>query len=61
VATLGYEQIDIAEGDVVVVPAGTLHAVTASAEPIECLTIEPCGIRFFDQDGMEYPAPDVMA
>jgi quercetin dioxygenase-like cupin family protein len=59
-AVLGEDEVEVLAGDVVVIPAGTLHTFLAGSDGFECLTVEPRGIRFFDDAGVEYEMPEVM-
>lgn len=61
IAFVGDDEASVYEGDVIIVPAGELHAFAAVTDSFEVLTVEPVGIRFFDEDGAEYEAPAVMA
>jgi quercetin dioxygenase-like cupin family protein len=59
-AFLNDDRIEVSAGDVVVVPAGTLHSFEAGPDGLESMTVEPAGIRFFDPDGHERPMPSLM-
>lgn len=61
IAFVGDDEGAVHEGDVIIVPAGELHTFAAVTDSFEVLTVEPVGIRFFDEDGAEYDAPAVMA
>lgn len=56
--SIGFESIEVGEGDTVIIPPGAVHQVTATSdEPLEAMLIKPNGIRFFDPDGQEMPSP----
>ncbi|MDQ6795014.1 MAG: cupin domain-containing protein [Chloroflexota bacterium] len=45
------ELIDLAEGDVLLIPAGALHSFEA-LERFDGLAVYPSGVRSFDEDGV---------
>ncbi len=61
VATLDGEEVALRPGDTLIVPPGVVHELVGSGEePFECLTCEPAEIQFFESDGREREAPEVM-
>jgi quercetin dioxygenase-like cupin family protein len=58
--TLDGQTIPFAAGDAIIIGAGTLHELEAGQDGMECITVEPVGIRFFDPDGREHPTPELM-
>jgi quercetin dioxygenase-like cupin family protein len=60
VVTLDGAPHDFAAGDAIVIGAGTVHGMEAGPDGMECITVEPVGIRFFDPEGNEHPTPPLM-
>jgi quercetin dioxygenase-like cupin family protein len=60
VVTLDGAPHDFTAGDAIVISAGTVHGMQAGADGMECITVEPVGIRFFDPDGNEHAIPPLM-
>jgi mannose-6-phosphate isomerase-like protein (cupin superfamily) len=58
-ASMDGDQVDISPGDVVIVPARTLHQLfgPAAGEPLDAIASMPLGTRTFLPDGEELQAP----
>jgi quercetin dioxygenase-like cupin family protein len=50
--TIGDEQGEVAQGDVVVIPAGVLHVFSA-VEDLDAIGVVPTGTKMFAPDGSE--------
>lgn len=58
-ASMGGEHVELSPGDVVIVPANTLHQLDgpADGEPLDAVAAMPLGTRTFLPDGEELQAP----
>jgi quercetin dioxygenase-like cupin family protein len=58
-ASIGSERVEVAPGDVVIVPANTLHQLfgPADGQPLDAIAAMPLGTRTFLPDGEELQAP----
>jgi quercetin dioxygenase-like cupin family protein len=58
-ASMEGERVELAPGDVVIVPARKLHQLfgPAAGEPLDAIAVMPLGTRTFLPDGEELQAP----
>jgi len=56
------EKTELSAGDVLIIPAGQLHQVSASGDQgFECIIAKPAGTHFYDASGQVMSTPSWMA
>ena len=61
-AVLDGQETEMRAGDVLIIPPGQLHQVSAEGDQgFECLIVKPTGTRFYDANGQVMNTPSWMA